>query len=138
MDGAGGEIGVIGADDDLIDIRDNQHGRVLQRVAITKQLLISFIQVVIFALILQTKIAYLGNICPALTAAGLGGAHIERKTSAGGVSFIWGLMPDKMAQVDEMLLINLALAGGDALPLGDEFFRSEGHEVIVSKNKEER
>ena len=68
-------------------------------------------------------VADLCHVGPALAASGFGGAHLKGVLLAGGVGGIGGLLPEQAAQVDEMLLVGLLLAGGDELPFGYEVLR---------------
>ena len=129
-DRAGGQVGVIGADDDGVDIRNDQQRRVFEGFAVAQELFVGLVQVevaVILALVFPAEIAQLGHICPALSAAAFGCAHLEGKACAGWVIFNRRWMPDQVAKIEEMFLHGLLFSGSGTFPLADKILRSKGH-----------
>jgi hypothetical protein len=65
------------------------------------------------------------NVGSALAAGRLRHAPFECILGANGIGFRGRRLPEKGAQVEEMLLVSAALGEMGTLPLGDEFLR--GH-----------
>jgi hypothetical protein len=89
-------------------------------------LLVSLVQVGVFAFVLPAEAAALEDVGEALLAVQPGRAILEGESGAGGVGLSRRLVADQTAQVDEVLAVGSALFQAGLAPFGDEGLRGEG------------
>ena len=119
-------VGEIGMDDDLIGVRDDQQRRVLERLAVLEQLVVSLLQIFMLAFVLPTEVAAVPDVGPAIAAFLLGDAIFEGEEIAFGIQIDRGFVPDQAAEVDEVFLAGRALFELDVAPFVDEFLGGDG------------
>src|SRR5690606_34300406 len=94
----------VGVNDDALHIGDDEQRRVKQRLAVLEKLLVSRVEVGVFALILPGEKALLPHVGPALIARLLRRARLEGEELPGRVHLGWRAVADQPANVDEMRL----------------------------------
>lgn len=99
-------------DDDGLEVADDQQGWVFQRLTVLQELLISPVEVGMFPLVFQGKVAPIPDIGKALTTIGLAGVGLKAKKLAFGVQLGWGGVPGQLAQIQKVLLVAGALVDG--------------------------
>jgi hypothetical protein len=92
--------------------------RVLQRLAVLQELLVGLLQALVRPLVLDGEVALVPDIGPTLAAAQLGRARLEGEELVGRVQRRRRGMVHQRAQVEKVLLVDLALGGCVAAPLG--------------------
>ena len=128
-------VGKVGVNLERIDIRDDQQGRVFEGFAVLEKLLVSLIQVGVFALVFPGKMPAVPHIGEAVAAGQLPRPGLEGEERALGVKVSRSGVVDESADVEKMLLIGGAFFEFCLPPFGDELMRGEsGHDdfsVIV-------
>ena len=77
-DGLVGCVDELRMDDDLVEIADDEEGRVLQVFAVVEDLAVGGVEVGVFALVFPGEVALLPDVGPTLLAAELLGARLRR------------------------------------------------------------
>ena len=125
--------GEVRMDDQPVHVADDQQRRVLQRLAIFQELVVRGRQVFMLPLVFPAKEPALPDVGPAVAAAVLLGAALERVPLAQRVGLGGLRMSEDLAQVEEVLLRGRPL-GEFALPP----FRDEPRDVHDGKVSGER
>ena len=119
-DGTG--VGEVGMDLDPVHVADDERGRILQVLAVVKQLPIGGGEVGVVALVLPTEVSALPDVGPTpVPGAQSFGAGLEGVPLAGRIGLVRRLDAEHAAEVDEVLLRGGTLAPGVVAPLGGEF-----------------
>jgi len=113
-------------DDDLVNVTDDQQWRILQRLAILEQLLVSLVQIAMLALVLPGEIALLLHIGKAIAANGLVGPNLKSEPFPSGVGFYGSGMVNEMAEVNEVAWGCGSLFLRGSAPSGNKFLGGYG------------
>lgn len=112
--------GEVGADDDPLDVADDQQRRVLEVLAVVEQLAVGGVQVGATSLVLPSKEPPTPHIGEAGGAVELGDALLEAVPIVRGVGLGGREDTEHRAEVIEVRLRDLALATSVRPPLRDE------------------
>ena len=123
--GRGREVGM---DLEAVHVADDQQRRILQVLAVAKELVVGFLQVFVLAFVFPAEVAAHPHVGPAVAAFGLLNALLESVPLALGVGFGRLGLVEQFAEVEEVLLAGAPLREVHALPLGDELLRSHSIE----------
>ena len=118
-------VSEVGVNDDALDVGNDEQRRVLERFPVEQELVIGFVQVLVFALVLPGEEALFPNIGPALTAPLLVGSRFESEVLAGRIIFGGCGMADQATEIEEMLLSGGLLTQISVAPFGDEVLGGE-------------
>jgi len=117
----GNGLGEIRADDDAVQVADDEEGRTGEGVAVEEELVIGVVQILVLALVFPAEEIFFPDIGEAIAAAMLFCALFKAEDFARGVGLGRGGMAQQVTQVQKMLLRGRAFLEFDFSPLGDEF-----------------
>jgi hypothetical protein len=115
-------------DFESVVIADHEQRRILEVLAVAKQLLISGGEVVVFAFVFPAEEPFFPNVGEALAAVVGGDVLFEGKRLSGAVCLDGLGVPQKFADVVEVGLRGGALAEGGGFPAIDKIGKGEGHD----------
>ena len=114
-------FGEIGADDDAVQVADDEDWRAGEGIAVEEELIIGVVQILVLALVFPAEEILFPDIGEAIAAAVLLRALFKAEGFARGVGLGGRGMPEHPAHVEEMLLRGGAFLEFDFSPLGYEF-----------------
>ncbi|HEV7225342.1 MAG TPA: hypothetical protein VGN42_21730 [Pirellulales bacterium] len=123
----------VGMDLEAVEVADDQQRRVLQGFAIQEELAVGRGQVFVLALVFPAEVAAKPNVGPALAAARLADAALERVKRAVGIGRGRLRLLQHVAQVKKMLLASAPLGKIGLLPLGDEILGRHTRNALLAK-----
>lgn len=117
---------------EAIEIAHDQERRIVERLAIAKELLVRGVEVLVLPLVFPAELLIEPDIGPTLAIVGRVDAFLKREPFARRIN-IGGLgMIEQFAQIEEVLLIGAAFRKVGGLPFGDELVRGHGDVAIKS------
>lgn len=115
-----GGVGEVGADDDPVEIGDDQQRRVFEVVLVPQELVVGLVEVLVRPLVLPGEVTAIPDVGPPLAAGRFGGALLEGVGRAVLVDLGRRRHIQDAAELEEVLLRGGALGAGDAGPVANE------------------
>ncbi len=112
--------GEVGVDHDAVHVAHAQERGVAEGFAVSEELVVGGFEVLVLAFVLEGEEVLLPHVGPAVAAAVLGGAALEREPFALGIGVGRLGVVEQLAQVEEVLLRAGALREVRLLPLDEE------------------